>query len=124
MPRVFALLLSLLFLVSCSAPASKNPDAAVGPNPFEKPVAQRPITTETPEAPKRSCKTDADCVVKDVGNCCGHYPACVAKDARVNPAAVRAKCAKEGRMAVCGFPVISACSCVQGMCQAASGATS
>lgn len=119
---VLPLLLNLLLLTACSAPSSKQPETRVR-NPFERPVAGTPITANTPESPKRSCKTDADCVVKDVGNCCGTYPACVAKDANVDPAAVQAKCAREGRVAVCGFPVIRGCSCKQGLCEAASDAT-
>lgn len=122
MRRLAVLLSTLVLLVACTAPASKQSDTLPGPNPFEKPVAQSPITTNTPAAPSRSCKSDDDCVVKDVGSCCGYMPACVAKDAKVDPAAVQAKCAKEGRVSVCGFPVITACSCNQGVCQAADGA--
>lgn len=76
-----------------------------------------------PRAPNRSCKTDADCAVKDVGNCCGRYPMCVNKNAKTDPAAVQAQCAKDGMASICGFEDVTACQCVQGQCQnAGSGA--
>ena len=62
------------------------------------------------------CARDADCAVKDIGNCCGAYPACVNRDSPTDPAAVRAQCAKQGRMSACGFQPIDACSCRQGQC--------
>ena len=62
------------------------------------------------------CASDADCAVKDIGNCCGTYPACVNKDSHTDPAAVQAQCAKQGRMSACGFRPIDACSCTQGQC--------
>jgi hypothetical protein len=62
------------------------------------------------------CTSDADCAVKDVGNCCGAYPACVNKDSPTDPAAVQAQCAKQGRMSACGFRPVDACSCTQGRC--------
>lgn len=117
MKRMAVWLSTLCLLAACSAPVSRAPDSTRTPNPFDKPAAT-PITAGDPATPSRACKTDADCVVKDVGNCCGYYPACVARDAQVDPAAVQARCAKEGRVGVCGFPVISGCSCVQGTCQA------
>ena len=62
------------------------------------------------------CTSDADCAVKDIGNCCGTYPACVNKDSPTDPAAVQAQCAKQGRMSACGFRPVDACSCTQGQC--------
>lgn len=64
-----------------------------------------------------SCRTDADCAIKNVGNCCGYYPACVNIDSPTFPEAVMAQCAAEDRMAVCGFPDIAGCQCVEGRCQ-------
>jgi hypothetical protein len=75
-----------------------------------------PRVLPAPPEPDRSCRTDADCAVKNVGNCCGEYPACVNKDSPVDPAAVRAQCARQGTMSACGFREISGCSCVQGSC--------
>ena len=68
-----------------------------------------------------SCKADTDCAVKNVGNCCGYYPACVNVNSPTDPKGVQAECAKKGMMSVCGFPDISACTCKQGRCEAASG---
>ena len=63
-----------------------------------------------------TCKTAADCTIKNVGNCCGYYPACVHKDQSVDPEAVLTRCEKEGTSSICGFPEISACACVESKC--------
>jgi hypothetical protein len=84
------------------------------------PDAGKPATGKpAPAAPDASCRTDADCTVKNVGNCCGYYPACVNVNARTDPEGVRAACAKDGMAGMCGFPEIRSCSCMQGSCQAA-----
>ncbi|TXH66264.1 MAG: hypothetical protein E6Q88_12310 [Lysobacteraceae bacterium] len=96
-----------------AAPITK--DAAIAP-----PSAATGIETESafdPANPDRSCKTDADCAVKDVGNCCGAYPMCVNKNASTDPAAVQAQCAKDGMASICGFREVRGCSCVEGACQ-------
>jgi len=67
-------------------------------------------------APPLACKTASDCIVKNVGNCCGYYPACVHKDQSVDPEAVQTRCAAEGKSSICGFPEISACACVESRC--------
>ncbi|MFW6231158.1 MAG: hypothetical protein ACOC32_04005 [Nanoarchaeota archaeon] len=64
-----------------------------------------------------SCTTDADCMKKDVHNCCGEYPQCVNKDSEVRPETVSSLCEVADRMAVCGFPTINGCRCVQGRCE-------
>ena len=69
-----------------------------------------------------SCKTSADCAVKDVGNCCGAMPACVNKDSPTDPAAVKAQCQARGMAGVCGFREITACQCDNGQCVAAGPA--
>ena len=65
----------------------------------------------------RSCRTDADCTVKDVGNCCGHFPACVNVKSPTDPKGVQTQCAKNGMASVCGFEEIRGCQCVKGQCQ-------
>ncbi|MEJ7747206.1 MAG: hypothetical protein WKF61_10765, partial [Luteimonas sp.] len=55
----------------------------------------------TPVVINQSCRTNADCVVKDVGSCCGAMPACVNRNSRPDPAAVQAQCAKAGRVSAC-----------------------
>ena len=64
----------------------------------------------------RSCRSDADCTVKNVGNCCGEYPACVNRDSPADPGAVKAQCARQGLTSTCGFRQISGCRCVDGSC--------
>ncbi len=134
--RHFALAaLAALLLVGCTAPTStpEVPSAAPAPaapvaaeRPAEPPVAAPPAATlPTAETaprsdasnPSRSCKNDSDCAVKNVGNCCGAFPSCVNKDAKTDPAAVQAQCAKAGMASVCGFQEVSGCQCVQGECQ-------
>jgi len=65
-----------------------------------------------------SCNVDADCTVKDVGNCCGKYPECVNSNAKVSRETVNAAC-REGQLtSVCGFADVKACECVQNRCAA------
>ncbi len=66
--------------------------------------------------PNVSCAATRDCVVKNVGNCCGQYPMCVNRKAEVDPEAVRQECAKNDLVGVCGFPVIDHCECQKGVC--------
>ena len=120
--------LTTLLLIGCTAPTPSS-DApkrsAVEPSvqqPAPPPNVQIPDTMERTSTinasnPSRSCKTDSDCAVKDVGNCCGAYPMCVGKNAKTDPAAVRAQCAKDGMAAVCGFQEVGGCQCVKGQCE-------
>lgn len=129
-----AMLPVVLLLAGCAAPTSSQsaPDAPAAQAPVAAepaPVAQAPRAMETAPAPKaadelgRSCNTNSDCAVKDVGNCCGAYPMCVNKDTKTDPAAVRAQCEKEGMASICGFQEVSGCQCVKGQCEnIASGA--
>ena len=114
-----AVVACLLLLVGCTAPttATSPPKSEFPTNPLDQPSKPRPIGAD-PSAVNRSCKTDADCAVKDVGNCCGYYPACVNVNAKPDPKAVQAQCAKTGMASVCGFPEISGCKCVKGQCAA------
>jgi hypothetical protein len=134
---LFSLLLAVT-LTACAAP-SASPEA-LGPALPEQSPSPEPATaarppTDSPKpivsrAPSRvaaggaaldySCSSDSDCEVKNVGNCCGYYPACVNKDSQTDPEAVRAECQKEGRAGVCGFPSINSCQCVQGRCEGSS----
>ena len=67
----------------------------------------------------RSCQADADCVVKDIGSCCGAFPACVNHDSPTDPAAVQAACDKHAPAAHCSRRVLDQCACRQGQCVAA-----
>ena len=76
-----ATVLLALCLAACAAPA---PDAEVPAPPMSDPLPATPMPTG-PARPAvagvpdldRSCRVDADCAVKNVGNCCGYLPACV-----------------------------------------------
>lgn len=63
------------------------------------------------------CRSDSDCAVKDGGSCCGYRPVCVNKDTPTFPEKVKAACAKEGRVGICGFQAIDGCQCVAGKCE-------
>ncbi|MCK7592856.1 hypothetical protein [Pseudomarimonas salicorniae] len=95
--------------------------ACAGAAPREESPPAQPAEAAVQE-PSRHCEVDADCAVKNVGNCCGYFPACVHKDAATFPEQVKAECAREGRMAICGFAEIDACQCVENRCVAAPAA--
>lgn len=115
-PCLFAL------LAACTAPATNGAAAPQEPAAKAPPAISRPLPpNRLREAPviDNRCEVDADCAVKNVGNCCGEMPACVNKDSPTDPAAVQSQCAKDGRMGVCGFREISSCSCNAGRCEPA-----
>ena len=128
--RLLATALLLALLAAC-APSR---DAATSPaqeaiahedSPPKAPDAtENPPRKTTPGATTAigkvdySCTTDAHCTVKDVGNCCGYYPACVNVDSPTFPEQVKAACAESGTAGICGFPSISGCQCVENRCKA------
>lgn len=135
------LALAAALLIACSAapppPSAGTPPADIPAATPATPAAAAPSTSPAapvaaapapaspvvdPANPSRSCRSDADCAVKDVGNCCGYYPMCVNKDAVTDPAAVRAACASEGMAAVCGFREVQGCTCKAGVCEDVSAA--
>ncbi|KOR39658.1 hypothetical protein ADT25_21155 [Xanthomonas oryzae] len=119
MTRLVSWCLSSLLLLSCLAAlgcvAAPPTDAATPPpaSPPPPPPAPAKSTTVT-----TTCRTDADCTVKNVGNCCGAFPACVNVNSATDPKGVLAQCQASGMMSVCGFREISACQCVAGQCAA------
>ncbi len=122
--RFFASLIAFLAialsLAGCAAPAPAIGDLASTPPPKSTPYPPRVMPKGV--AVDSSCRTSADCAVKDVGNCCGAMPACVNKDSPTDPAAVKAQCQAKGMMGVCGFREITACECDNGQCAAAGPA--
>ena len=86
--------------------------------------AARPATSAATPVPvgrgklDDRCAGNADCAIKDVGSCCGYRPQCLNHDSPTDAAAVKAHCASEGRVGICGFPAIAGCQCVQGHCAA------
>lgn len=98
-------------------PATRpSPRPSLGPGPGDGNAAGAAVVID------RSCSSDAQCTVKDVGNCCGYYPACVNVDSPTDPEGVKAQCAKSGMASVCGFPAITSCQCVAGECKGSSQA--
>ena len=63
-----------------------------------------------------SCNTNTDCVVKDIGKCCGGGLACVNNNADADPNYVSEICAKGHLASDCSIPYIISCSCVDGKC--------
>ena len=117
--RIVTVLLALGLLTACSAQHAATAQTASTPPPAQ--TTKPPSGAIVAGQPDRSCKVAADCEVKNVGNCCGYYPACVNKDSAVDPDAVRAECARTGVSSVCGWQDIQACECTQGQCRAVSG---
>jgi len=107
LPFAFLLLSALLGCASAAPPAA---------SPSPSPASARAATV-APALDLR-CHSDADCTVKNVGNCCGAAPACVNVDSPTDPAAVMAQCRASGRMSVCGSAQITGCQCVAGQCSA------
>jgi len=126
--RYLLILVLALLAIGCGAgsrdrdAAGPAPDFAAAPPP---PPLEQPVPHDGLESPplaghaglRSDCSQDAQCTIMDVGNCCGHYPACVNSDSRPDPAAVSRECAERGVAGICGFPVIEACACVAGRCE-------
>lgn len=112
---VLGLLLSL-GLAACMASPAQPPTAAV-------PSEPAPHDSRSPQVGTvdYTCTTDADCRIKDIGNCCGYYPACVNADSPTFPEQVKADCAARGLSGICGFPELSGCQCIEGRCEGRNG---
>lgn len=106
---IFNTLLVAMLLAACAAPG-----ADPGTNGAGAPAAS---ASGLPDL-DTSCRVDSDCEIKNVGNCCGYFPACVNADAEPDPEAVMAHCAETGMSSVCGFRHIESCSCVENRCEA------
>lgn len=117
--KLVMLLLLLPLLAACATPAAAVDEEAMAPPPM---TSGEPAQARVDDAVDHSCRVDADCAVKDVGNCCGYYPACVNVDSPTFPEQVQARCAESGMMGVCGFAEISSCQCVESRCEPAGGA--
>ncbi|WP_296247127.1 hypothetical protein [uncultured Stenotrophomonas sp.] len=118
--RLSLLLCLLLAVTACSSPAATAPVTSQTPAPVPASEQSPPAkSAATPVVVDSSCKVDADCTVKNVGNCCGYYPACVNVNSPTDPAGVQASCQAKGMMSVCGFAEIQGCRCVNGQCASA-----
>ena len=103
--------------VPADATAMERPGSALPPPPMPRGIAVGEPNPGAPGVVDASCKTDADCAIKDVGSCCGYHPACVNTASPTFPEQVKAQCAKSGRMGTCGFPAITGCKCTAGKCE-------
>ena len=133
--RLLLLLALAITLTACAAPSTAPPATgdlagSTPPAPTSPERAPPPMSSPLPPrlvkeavAVDTTCKTSADCAVKNVGNCCGAMPACVNKDSPTDPAAVQAQCNAKGMMGVCGFKEITACQCDNGQCTSADDTT-
>jgi hypothetical protein len=112
--RLAVVAFALLLAACASEPRAADPPPLQG-TPIDAVVAG------DADAVDHSCKVDADCEVKNVGNCCGYYPACVNRASPTFPERVQQQCEAEGTMSICGFPVIERCTCTAGRCEAVTG---
>lgn len=139
-----AMAIAMLALASCNAPGNSPAGATSEANaPTKSPAAAPPAEPAAVPAPSssptspmagpegkpalpplslgadtgRACGNDSDCAVKDAGSCCGYRPVCVNKGTPTFPEKVKAACAKEGRVGICGFQAIDGCQCVAGKCE-------
>ncbi len=101
-------LIAILLLTACGSAMSRQADGAAPPG----------------DEVDYTCNVAADCVVKDIGGCCGYTPACVNRDSPTFPEQVAAECRKQGRVGICGFPVITGCTCEQHRCTPIHGSPS
>lgn len=112
-----------LFLTACSADQTqvsagtivkeKAPSAVPADSNPPSPRLRQVLSGETP----LQCQSAQDCVVKDVGSCCGYNPQCVHVDQAVDPEGVKARCEQEGRVSICGFQEPQGCECVAQQCK-------
>lgn len=118
------LALAALLLAACTgagdaaAPARDTATPAATPAPI---ATTEPARETAVGSVDFSCTTDADCAIKDVGNCCGAYPACVNVASPTFPEQVKAQCEAEGLSSVCGYPSIHRCQCLEGRCEGVTG---
>jgi hypothetical protein len=129
--RASALLMCVAMLLSACGgtaasgdPAPASPAVAGDARQDTAPAATAPAHRLIENGVDYACRTDQDCAIKDIGNCCGYYPACVNAESPTFPDQVKAQCASEGTMAVCGYPEIAGCTCVEGRCTNVSGVAS
>lgn len=126
MRRALTLFAGFVLLAALGCAQRGDASSAVDVAPTSVAVDATTPATPPADAPGSvdfSCTTDADCAIKDVGNCCGAYPACVNRNSPTFPEQVKAQCAAQGLSSVCGYPSITGCQCVEGKCDGVSGMT-
>ncbi len=100
-------------LAACQSATAPAQNAAAPTVPPAEAAASKPVKGVV----DYSCTSDDQCAIKNVGNCCGEYPACVNVDSPTFPEQVKAECARNGISGICGFPVLEGCQCVEGRCE-------
>lgn len=103
------------------AQQSATPGQTTDEEPPLKGVIALPSSGSDGKGVDYSCRSDADCAIKNVGNCCGYYPACVNVDSPTFPEQVQAECAASGLSGICGFPSLTGCQCVNNRCEGVTG---
>ncbi len=110
--------LFILFFVGCKTSVPQNvtiiSNETTLSNQSETPTLNetQPINDSPINLPNSTiCYQDSDCVIKDIGNCCGAYPRCTTKQFIPTPV----NC--DGMASVCGFPVIEECKCIENACE-------
>ncbi len=120
-----ALLALLVCLNACASeqasPSTAASNAAANTVQKSPPRSAKLLPNQTPSEINYSCTTAADCVVKNVGNCCGYYPGCVNTSSATFPDQVRAQCTAQKMLGVCGFPADPGCQCVAHKCVTTAG---
>lgn len=110
--------LSFVLLAACAGASSPSPAPVEPPTPPHD-ASGSGSGLLAHQSLNLACERDSDCAVKNIGNCCGTYLACVNADSPTDPAAVARECADKDLAGICGFPDISACACVHGRCEIA-----
>ncbi len=124
--RRWSIVLALAFcLNACAteqAPVKASPAIAAANTTQPSPPRSARLLPNQPRGEVNySCASNADCVVKNVGNCCGYYPGCVNSSSPTFPDQVKAQCAAQKMHGVCGFPADSGCQCVEHRCVTTAG---
>jgi len=109
-PRTFIVLAVTALLASACA-SSPSPSASSPSTPA--PQTEAPLPADGIDY---GCAQDADCVVKNLGSCCGYNPRCM--NERSEP--VPEQCGS-GMMGSCGFPEITHCACQESRCLSMQG---
>ena len=114
MKYAIALLIILFYSIVAGCTAQKTPETVKTPT-----VDQEARTTlgDYYNNLDYSCKTNDDCAVKDVGNCCGYYPKCLNKKQQTSPEIVRETCKNQKLASICGFSDIKECGCRNNRCE-------
>jgi len=108
-----ALAVTALLIAACASspatPSASSPSTAPPP----APPTEAPLPADGIDY---ACTQDTDCVVKNLGSCCGYNPRCMNE----RSAPVPEQCG-EGMMGACGFPEISHCACQESRCVSMQG---